>query len=120
MKILRDDVEGVPGDADDGAEIDLAGGDDEGGREEDEDDVEDHAPEGENAEVDVYAEVDVDAEDGHVEAHGSVQEGGDAEEDYMTLVGRSVAESLQEGLSLCPKVVRAPKRADRRAYWWSY
>ena len=26
MKILRDDGEGVPGDADDGAEIGLAGG----------------------------------------------------------------------------------------------
>ena len=71
MKILRDDVagEGVPRDADDGAEIGLAGGDDVGGGEEDDDDVEDHDPEGDDAEV------DVDAEDRDVEVYEVVHRG---------------------------------------------
>ena len=60
MKILGDDGEGFLGDVDDGTEIGLAGGDDVGGGEEDNDDVEDHDPEGDGAEV------DVDAEDGDV------------------------------------------------------
>ena len=69
MKILGDDGEGVPGDAEDGAAIGLAGADDVGGGEQEDNDVEYHDPEGDDAEV------DVDEEDGDVKVYKDVHQG---------------------------------------------
>ena len=111
MKILRDDGEGVPGDADDGVEIDLVGGDDGGGGEEDDDDVEDHNPEGDDAEVDVGAK-EGDVEDGDIYA-GPVFI-------VIKFLANGRTSAAYPHVPLCQDILLAPDASsDHQGYMWS-